>query len=294
MVIRSTAPRYRAEHRSIYRAAFTLVEVVVVIGIIALLAGILTPTISRARDGARTVGCLANLRQIVAACNAYSAISGGYIIPAQYAGSNGSLDGDEAWCNILVNTGIATAPNSVGKGPQERSIFHCPNGGSDLADVSLYTVGDTVIPESRSDGRGAQCLRYLSASKKTAIDCWYGINATFEDQDDLMAGPPCRRIFPNRPSLLAHQDLIRNTAEMVYFYDGIYAHYQVVNANRINARHARQTQTNLAFFDGHAATYATAGLPGGMVAKPSDFSKANLDAKYPGFSHPMWLMSQQN
>ncbi|HEX8911774.1 MAG TPA: prepilin-type N-terminal cleavage/methylation domain-containing protein [Humisphaera sp.] len=69
------------------RGGFTLVELLVVIGIIALLMGILLPTLGRVREKGKTTLCLNNIRQLGQAAQAYSADGVNYYPPAYWGWS---------------------------------------------------------------------------------------------------------------------------------------------------------------------------------------------------------------
>ena len=76
--------------RSNARFAFTLIELLVVVAIIALLIGILLPSLSQAREQARRVVCGSNMAQIARGIYTYTADFKGRV-PNSWEGENASL-----------------------------------------------------------------------------------------------------------------------------------------------------------------------------------------------------------
>ena len=79
------------------RKAFTLVELLVVISIIALLVAILMPALGQARNQAKQVYCLNNLRQMAITAINYSLNNDDYYPLAQYWATSGSVSYEYNW-----------------------------------------------------------------------------------------------------------------------------------------------------------------------------------------------------
>lgn len=118
---------------------FTLIELMVVSGIIAILVGLLLPAVQAAREAARRMRCLNNLRQLGLACHQYAGdwqgfppSSGGYYVPTPPGyGSNA----------VFWSTQVTILPYL-----EQRALFDAINFGlPTIATIDLKLGNGTVV-----------------------------------------------------------------------------------------------------------------------------------------------------
>jgi prepilin-type N-terminal cleavage/methylation domain-containing protein/prepilin-type processing-associated H-X9-DG protein len=121
------------------RRGFTLVELLVVIGIIALLIAILLPVLSKARKAAATTKCLANLKQLMTAVQFYANDHQGFIPYCGKDDSPGTPAGGDYLANWLYNPHVAPAGSAPGLGVAVAGSFT----SSDVQSGALYEYLNT-------------------------------------------------------------------------------------------------------------------------------------------------------
>ena len=105
------------------KQGFTLVELLVVIGIIALLISILLPSLSKARQSAMNVKCLSNLRQIGTSMSLYF-LDNNATIPAGWGpGGNPNDCYDDALAKYMPGN----ASDNTGEATDKARVFLCPS-----------------------------------------------------------------------------------------------------------------------------------------------------------------------
>src|SRR2546422_9464950 len=123
--IRRTNGRSSEGKGGVSHFAFTLIELLVVIAIMAILAGLLLPSLSKAKTQALNTACLNNLRQLQICWHLYTTDNKDELVPNDYVYDIATLNPillGRSWC--MGNTRLDTTTSNIENGllfPYNRS-----------------------------------------------------------------------------------------------------------------------------------------------------------------------------
>ena len=214
------------------RWAFTLVELLVVISIIALLVSILLPALNKAREQAKSGVCKSNLRQISLGF-LYYAEDNNNRFPSRtpintsvyYSAYTEQLVGQNYWNFFWIhganpNWKFLLEQNTTQKYVSDWKVFECPSDKGD----AVYGFGKKNLYDN------------------LGTSYWYNCRDNFEDSDDYHPG-----------SLLDRNiDTIKSPSEVIVLGDaGAYLFHDPVEELRFRWHKPNQSFGNVVFADFH-------------------------------------------
>lgn len=135
---------HKSERKQRLNTAFSLIELIIVIGIIALLAGIVVPSVEVLREKGKETVCANNIRQWGQAMSMYLDEHRG-VFP-----TDGMQDDQAAWYNVLppyIGVDTFNTLKGIGKAPCPgigKNIYICPSAPVDSQKAGNYAGGSQM------------------------------------------------------------------------------------------------------------------------------------------------------
>lgn len=228
------------------KAAFTLVELLIVIAIIGVLAGFLVPAIIGAMEEAYQAECRSNLRQIATSVISYTTDYRGGIPPTYIE------DTELYWCNLLAKRDLPS-PNTAEMADDEmtgqHTVFMCP-----ATSTLRVERGDAITDPDDPNAQGW----YRLGNSEYMTDCSYYWNGYVGTSTEKRERFPSLSVNYGNPRAIQIHDIseIAQRSATAMVMDGVF--FQEGSANqpqRIAARHrgtaGERRLTNIAFYDTH-------------------------------------------
>jgi prepilin-type N-terminal cleavage/methylation domain-containing protein/prepilin-type processing-associated H-X9-DG protein len=252
-----------------HSCAFTLIETLVVLAILAILAALLLPVLARAKNRAKTANCLSNLKQWGVAEQIYAASSQDGIPGDGLDRDNGdSYPGDNMqfnkvnWMNCLPESvgerNLSDyAQNSTTSAIKNSQVFPFPGGVGKIWECPAATMSASDLQKVQGAGAGGFFSYVMNIDLKGKTSSFYG-----QSPGDYLQ-------FPQEPKLSA----LQKPSATVFMEDAVFnyaegqaADYQIDNygysvspALRWRSFASRHNDGGiLNFVDGHVNFYKSA------------------------------------